>query len=32
VLLVAARTYESDLKNVEGVEPPLGSELNAQAA
>jgi MFS family permease len=32
VFLLAARTYESDLKNVEGVEPPVGDELNAQAA
>lgn len=32
VFLMAARTYESDLKNIEGVEPVLGNELNAQAA
>jgi hypothetical protein len=32
VLLMAARTYESDLKNIEGVEPVLANELNAQAA
>jgi len=32
VLLMAARTYESDLKNVEGAEPMLGNDLNAQAA
>jgi predicted MFS family arabinose efflux permease len=32
VLLLAARTYESDLKNVEAIEPVLANELNAQAA
>jgi len=32
VLVIAARTYEADLKAVEGVEPELGHKLEPQAA